>query len=263
MTRSTRRFAILSTVVLSATLTFGAGCGDTLSYSAQARRDGIRLYNDGQYTDAAGAFNSAVRQNPRDHISFYYLGQSYEKTGDWHRAIQSYKTSLDVMPYTIHNRRDEEFRDRATDALASAIARSPSRETEINALVRSAEANQSAGDYFKLARIFTFAGDADAALDSYNRAMLLAPQDQKIHRTAGLWLESIGQNQAAERPLRRAYALNDQDADVIAALRRLNIVTGPSLKEADELARPIVPKGPIPELEIPGITQPSASTGAN
>lgn len=246
-------------MLLAGTLVLSSGCGDALSHSAPPRRDGVKLLNEGRYAEAAGAFNAAVKSNPRDHYSFFYLGECYEQLGDPHRAIQAYQTSLAVMPYSIHDRGDRAFREKLTDRLANAIASSPTPETQIAAIERRAQAENSARDYYLLARIHISAGDADSAIDAYNRAMLADPRDQQIARSYGLWLESIGQTKPAERPLRIAYSLNDKDQDVIAALGRLGIIVGPSLKDENQLASPAIPKGPIPELQMPGRSTPPAN----
>jgi hypothetical protein len=44
--------------------------------------------------------------------------------------------------------------------------------------------------------------------------------------------------------------VNDKDEQVVGALRQLGVVPGPSLKEQGELAQPLVPKGPIPPLDM-------------
>ena len=49
--------------------------------------------------------------------------------------------------------------------------------------------------------------------------------------------------------LRRAYAINPNDEQVAAALRRIGVVPGPSLKDRNALATPPVPLGPIPEVD--------------
>ena len=51
----------------------------------------------------------------------------------------------------------------------------------------------------------------------------------------------------AEAALRRAYKLFDSDPDVNDALRGLGVIPGPSLKDADQLQKPALPSGPIPD----------------
>ena len=64
-------------------------------------------------------------------------------------------------------------------------------------------------------------------------------------------LEKIpGMRDDSARQLKHAYQLNNRDPEVVAALRRIGVVPGPSLKEVEKLASPSVPKGPLPEVDI-------------
>jgi tetratricopeptide (TPR) repeat protein len=208
------------------------------------RNTGIAQYNAGEYTEAAGTFKNATRQDPRDYQSFCYLGDSYQQMGQQQQAIQAYKTSLDTAKRTLQGREDEAFRARTLDGLAGSIAKSG--EVEINATAQAATSGANGEGYFLLAKVYRNLGDADSALDAYNRAALMGPKDFFIAKDYGLFLEQLKQNQPAEKILRRAYSLNAKDADVVAALRRIGVVPGPSLYDANALARPAIPKGPIP-----------------
>jgi tetratricopeptide (TPR) repeat protein len=144
---------------------------------------------------------------------------------------------------------DDEFRMRIINGLGRAIARSDQRDFETDAAAKHAESQGGAENWFILAKVYSFRGDADSAIDAYNRASLLAPKNFLIHRDYGLYLEQIGQPQRAQAPLKKAYTINP-DPQVADALRRVGVVPGPSLKPESALAQPPVPKGPIPELEL-------------
>jgi hypothetical protein len=76
-------------------------------------------------------------------------------------------------------------------------------------------------------------------------------------------LEELGQTSDADLELRRAYRMNEKDPEILAALRRVGTEPGPALKEQKQLARPIVPRGPIPQLDLKmprfGGAQPAAA----
>ena len=86
---------ILKTAAPAATLACAlivgglAGCAssDVVTFSKDARREGIAKYEAGQYGDASGSFRNATRQNPRDYRSHYYLGACYEQMGQHQQAI--------------------------------------------------------------------------------------------------------------------------------------------------------------------------------
>ena len=69
----TARAALLSSVLIA-----GFGCAEAITYSKDAHKEGMSLYEQGDYVDAAAAFSNAVRQNPRDYPSYFYLGASYQ-----------------------------------------------------------------------------------------------------------------------------------------------------------------------------------------
>ena len=262
-------------VALSVTILIGSsGCGNSSGgnqnsgmlavTNTKAVRDmGIRQYNAGEYTDAAGTFKNATRQDPRDYQSYAYLGDCYQQMGQQQQAIQAYKASLDTAERSFAGREDAAFRARTLDGLAGAIAKSG--EVEINSAQQAANSGANGEGWFLMAKIHRNVGDADSALDAYNRAALMGPKDFFIAKDYGLFLEQIGQAKPAEKMLRRAYTINSRDADVVAALRRIGVVPGPSLYEQSALAKPAVPKGPIPparEWQFGGHKNMNSASGA-
>lgn len=226
------------------------GCADVVTYSRDAQRNGVALYNEGEYAEAAGVFKNSARQDPRNYKTYYFLGACYEQMGLYQQAVHSYRTALNTLNISLSAKEDTEFRVRIINGLSRAIARSDQRDTETNASVAEAEQKNSGETWFIVAKIYSFRGDADSAIDAYNRAALLDPKNFYIQRDYGLYLEQVGQGQKAQTPLKKAYSLKSDDEELNLALRRVGIVPGPSVKPASALAKPPVPKGPIPELEL-------------
>jgi tetratricopeptide (TPR) repeat protein len=231
--------AYFATTALLLALT---GCSqEIISHNDDSRRQGIEQFNQKNYADAAGAFRNAARQDPRDYKSLYYLGASYERMGQFHQAIEAYKSAMDSQPSTLAGQEDEAGRLRTMDAMASLIGRGDARDAETNLVEQRAKSTQAAADYFLLAKIYRYRGDVDSATDAYNRALLKNPKDFSVSKEYGLYLEQLGQKQRAEAALRKAYAMRSADNEVAEGLRRLGVVPGP--------------KGPIPpvsEMRIPG-----------
>lgn len=227
-----------------------AGCADINTSEKYSRDTGLKLYRQGNYAEAAGAFRNAARQEPRDYKSHYYLGQSYEAMQQYQQAIQAYKSSLDTMQVTLTGRADDAFRLQVLDGLASAIGKSSDRNIEIDLLEKQAAGKPTAQDHFLLAKIYRYGGDPDLAIQHYRTAARLRRDDFYIQKEFGLYLEQLGQSQEAADPLSRAYALDTKDEQVVAALRRIGIEPGLSLKDEGELSRPVIPKGPIPRLKL-------------
>ncbi len=167
---------------------------------------------------------------PANTKAHYYLGACEDALGHYQQALQAYKACLDVMKTSHEGNRDTPFRDRVLTALASGIARSASRDEEIARIKAHARTTQDPEDYLLLGRIYRNVGDADSAIDAYNRGALIAPKDFTLLKEYGLYLEQLGQNQKAETVLRQAYSRDSQDDQVNAALRRVGVVPGPSVR---------------------------------
>lgn len=225
-----------------------AGGSDLLTYAHEARQKGIKQFNASDYENAAGSFRSATRQDPRDYKSFYFLGASYDALGSYQQAAQSYQASLKVMDVTLEGKSDKEYRARTIDGLAITIAKGQDRTASID---MPQPGKRPAEDAWLRAKINRYTGDADAALEAYTQASLQDPNDFYIAKDHALYLEALGQTDAADAQLRRAYRMNSKDPEIIAALRRVGTVPGPALKEQRELARTPIPRGPIPELKMP------------
>lgn len=256
------RHVLLGGILCATPLAF-SGCGEVVNYSIESRRQGIELYNAGQYANAAGSFRNALRQNPGDYKSYYYLARAEEAQGAMQKALQAYKSALDTMSLTLEGREDKAFRERILDGLAGAIAKADSRDAEIDKLLTQAKANPTAQIFVLLARIYRNSQDADSALDAYNRGALQEPRNFDVLKEYGLYLEQLGQNQRAEVVLRQAYTLNPNDNDVNGALRRLGVIPGPSIKEQNQLAEPLIPRGPIPRVRMPGEDRNAPTPGAS
>ncbi len=234
---------------------------EVVNYEKDARKTGLKEYSEGNYASAAGSFKAAARSEPRDYKAYYWMGASYQAMKSYEQAITSYKSALDVMPLSNDGRRDTETRYKIFDGLAFAIANSPTRHVELDQYEQKNKANATAEGYFVLAKVYRWSQDPDSSIENYNRAILLDPNNDLMTREYGLYLAELGQTAKAESTLRRAYSLNSHDQEVALALRRLGVVPGPGVKEQRELAQPLLPRGPLPDLG-PQTSNPSASSKA-
>jgi tetratricopeptide (TPR) repeat protein len=233
--------SVLSAALGGAIVLSLAGCGDMLTWAADAKRQGIEQYNDGRYAQATGSFRNAARQDPTDPETEYWLGLSYEQTHCYHEAINAYKTALRLQPDPTSVRFDHQMHDNAFDRLARVVAQTDASNTETDLIVKTAADTKAPDEYRLLGRIFRYRGDADTALDNYRRALQLNPDSYVAQKELGLYLEVLGQNQEAGQVLRDAYRLNQQDQDIDTALRRIGMVPGPGLLAQDGSARPVMP----------------------
>jgi Flp pilus assembly protein TadD len=225
-----------------------SGCNtDIISYNREFRNQGMQQYGKAAYADAASSFSNALRHEPGDYVSRFYLGASEEQMGKLQQAIHQYRTTLDVMNVSLEGKGDAKFRAKVINTLASSISREADRSGD---LAEIEKAPRSAENSFLLAKIYRQTGDADSAITRFEQAQQLDPKNPDIASEYGLYLEQLGQTQHADHQLRRAYTLNSNDEQVQAALRRLGIVPGPSIKGEDGLEKPFIPLGPLPEMDL-------------
>jgi len=230
------------------------GCGDVITYAGESRQQGIKLYNAGQYPEAAGSFSNAIKQRPQDYESYYYLGRTYESMKNYHQAVSQYRTALSVMANSLRGSEDAAFRQKVVDGLASAIAAGRDPTLEQAAFVKTG-GPQSAEDHFVLAKARRITGDVDSALAEYRQAATLDPRNFAVAKEHGLYLMQLNQRTKAADELRRAYALNykackPEDEQVNQGLRAAGVIPGPSLVDGKDLYQPIIPTGPLPELNV-------------
>jgi tetratricopeptide (TPR) repeat protein len=252
---------------LAGTVLLGlSGCGtDMLTWAKDAKAQGMQQYNDGRYAEAAGAFRNAIRQDPKDPETEYWLALSYEQTGSYPEAIDAFKTCLSLLPTdTSSVRYSAVMHDTSFDRLAHIVAKYDRTGSETDLIVKTASEQKSSEDYRLLGRILRYRGDADTALDNYRQAVATEPTNFVAQRELGLYLGILGQNQEAGQVLRDAYRLNQDDKDINAALRRIGTEPGPALlvQSAPVVRQPAAsptPAGPT-DPGLSSLTMPAGST---
>lgn len=248
--RWTKMAAVVGALALA-----GTGCVSLdQQFSQKSHLEGARLYNAGDYDGAAGSYRNAVKAEPRDYKAYYYLGCSYDAQKDYEKSIHAYKTSLDVMSLTFAGQHDEDFRLRVLDSLAKSIAHGATHQTELDLAEKQARTKHEAEPYYLVAKIYRYSGDADSAVENYNKAAMMDRENVHIIRELALYFEQLGQAQRAEPALRRAYALGATDKETTDAMRRLGIIPGPAIKAQKDLTQPVIPQGPLPEVTLPKLS---------
>lgn len=195
------RVAALALIALSLT-----GC-ELFTFSGDATRKGNQLYAQGNYVDAAGSYQNAVRQLPTNYRAHYMLGMSYEQMGQTQKAIAAYKSARDTRWETMEGIQDTETADKVFDGLARSIAKTSDKDIEINLLKQHASTSRNGDDYIVLARIFRNAGDPDSAVMTYNEVVTKYPREQWYGLEYGKYLKSLGLNARAKDVLTKAGAV--------------------------------------------------------
>src|ERR1700722_16349833 len=84
----------LKRAAIAGLLFTAVGCGtDVISYNREFRNQGVAQYNNNDYPDAASSFSNALRQEPGDYTSRYFLGVCEDHMGKLQQAIEQYRTT--------------------------------------------------------------------------------------------------------------------------------------------------------------------------
>jgi Flp pilus assembly protein TadD len=250
-------FASVSFVLLAAAFFIG-GCTTDMpivSNERASRVEGIELYNRTDYENAMGAFRNAVKQDPRDFRSHYYLGMTYERQANYQQAIQAYKSALKVLRELPGAKDYADFRQAIMNTLASCICKHDDNGLEQDLLAKQAadlktDSQLRAEDYFLLAKVQRYRRDADSALNAYFKASALDRNDYWLQKEAGLYMLQMGKKFTAAKPLQRAAQLNSRDPEVNAALRSQGLPMPKAIIHNENGAQPLLSPAPLPAVDL-------------
>lgn len=225
-----------------------AGCADALTFSTSDAARGRIALEEGDHDTAGEIFAEQVRRNPRDYKAQYYLAETRAAADRDVEALRHYRQALDAMPLTLRGQNDVEYRRLIVTGLARQLAvADPSGQFLAN---YEKQSKGNATLKLLVAHAHAEAGRPDAAMAAFASARAIDRDDAGIAKDYGLYLAALGMNEQAETVLTQAYALNTRDDEVAAALRRYDIVPGPALLSKNDLARPAIPVGPLPEVKL-------------
>jgi tetratricopeptide (TPR) repeat protein len=236
-------------LALAGAAALGAGgCADALTFSKAERTEGRIALGEGDHETATLIFLNQTRRSPKDYKAHFYLGQARWASGLYPEAVTSFHTALQVMELSASGQSDDAYRIMIIEDLARALSETDADGSKLAAI----EARSKGDAWLKLliARTHAESGRPDAAINAYQSARRLDRGNALIAKSFGLYLESVRQEVAAEEVLRRAYALDPRDEEVAAGLRRMGVVPGPSIRSKNDLARPAMPLGPLPQVKL-------------
>jgi len=58
----------------------------------------ISIFDERNYSEAKEAFEKIIKENPNSHLSYYYLGRTERKLGNWERAVELLKKATELAP---------------------------------------------------------------------------------------------------------------------------------------------------------------------
>lgn len=236
------------------------GCG---SVPSAATTDGIKLYQQGQYSAAIPQFQNAVAASPQNPDAYYNLAASYHRLG-----VQQKDNQLLGQAESLYNQcldRDENHVD-CHRGLAVLLVETNRSDRAFNLLRNWSQRNPKSADArVELARLYDEFGDVESAKVQLQQALQLDQNNARAWAALGNLREKSGDSAQALANYQRSLQLNANQPAVAqrAAALQAKVGTWTSLNTA--------PGGTVPGFAMlpgtapagPAPTAPAAPAGAS
>jgi tetratricopeptide (TPR) repeat protein len=183
-----------------------AGCTSVTSHALNS--EGVRLYQNGNYTQAAEQFQRAIANNPKDADGYYNLASALHKNGklfnrpeDFQQAEQLYNQCLDYSP-----NHTECYRGLA--------------------VLLMDEGRQDAAFRLLVARVLEETNNLPQASTRLVQALAIDPRNSRALTALGRLREVSGDPQQALANYQRSLAINRFQPAIAARVATLQATTG-------------------------------------
>jgi tetratricopeptide (TPR) repeat protein len=223
----TRSFVLGSLLLLTL-----AGCGGTRPLHV-IQRDGDHFYSTKRWDLAVENYSEYLQRAPDNNVVRMKLGESQMNAGDPRAAIESLKIALDVDP----------LNDRIADGTAEALYQAGEREALTTFVQRIASERGRVKDYLRIADYMNRVGHADEAQTALVTASKISQGNNfDVQWALVKFYKNRGDADRTIERLRMAYFLQPENAEVLAAIREMGEIPGPSFALAPR------------EMDIPRVT---------
>lgn len=229
-------------VALAVLTCLGSGCNTVATQSQNA--EGVRLYQQGAYHQAADKFQKAIAHSPNQADGYYNLAAALHKAGveqnrpdDLRQAEVLYNQCLERNPNHVECYR----------GLAVLLADTQRRDASFRLLNNWAAASPTSPEpKIELARLLEETGQQQQAKGQLVEALALNPNHPRALAALGRLRDQAGDYQQALLNYQRALAVDRFQPQVAARVAQLQAAAAGSA--------PRMAAGPAPTVS-PGITQ--------
>jgi tetratricopeptide (TPR) repeat protein len=222
MHQSTAHGWLFPALLTMALLAIPAGCNQMSSQALNA--EGVRLYMNGNYPQAAEKFERAIVDDPRSATSYYNLasakhksGKLYNRKDDLVQAEQLYNQCLD------HSENDAE----CYRGLAVLLCETERQDGAFRLLEGwAARSPQLANPHIELARLLEETNNQQQASLQLVQAISLEPNNTRALTALGRLREQSGDPAQALANYQRSLAINRFQPDVEARVAALQATSG-------------------------------------
>lgn len=208
--------------------------------------DADDAYRRGDYAAAKTDYATYVERRPEEVDVRYRLGQALVANGEPRPAVEQLNICTDVAP----------LNDKYLDAQAEAMYLAKEFEALQMLLARAASERGRVLDYVRQGTYAVRMGNLDEAQQAYLTASKLDQgRSWRVQRGLADFYGSVGDRARQVRRLRMAFFLNPDNPNLLAEIRRLGEVPGPTfglVPEEMTLARLPVRVSPVePSIAVP------------
>ena len=215
--RKTSTWLVLATAILLHT-----GCSQMNSQALNS--EGVRLYQNGNYIQAAEHFQRSIASDPKNADSYYNLASALHKNGklytrqeDLSQAEQLYNQCLDYNP-----NHTECYR-----ALAVLLSETNRNDAAFRLLEGWSRRNPGIADpQIELARLLEETNNLDQASARLVQAIAIEPRNSRALTALGRLRERQGDTRQALADYQRSLAINRFQPEISARVATLQAVTG-------------------------------------
>ena len=198
------------------------GCSNIQSQASNV--EGVRLYQQGNYQQAADRFQQAIAENPKSPEGYYNLGASLQKVGtlynrpeDLKQAEILYNQCLERDPAHVEAHRG-----------LAVLLNETGRQQEAFRLLNNWAASdpKSAEPKIELARLLEESGQTEQAKAQLVDALTVEPHNARALTALGRLRDQSGDHQQALANYQRSLSLNRFQPEVAARVAQLQGAVG-------------------------------------
>lgn len=204
-------------IVVVPVVAFLAGCGGRPLHVVLSDADSA--YNRGDYTSAKADYATYVNRRPEEvHVRYRY-GKALIAGGEARTAVEQLNICTDVSP----------LNDSYLDAQAQAMFESNEGEALQGLLARAASERGRVTDYLRQGHYAVLLGNLDEARQAFLTASKLDQgKSWQVQREIADFYAKVGDREKQVRRLRMAFYLNPENEALLAEIRRVGEVPGPT-----------------------------------
>ena len=218
------RFLVGLLVLLLSGLTASGGCARFNAQSMNA--DGVRSFQQAQYSQAAQQFQNAINADPTDPAGYYNLALTYQRIGKTEQRQDMLKQAEDFYNRCLD--RAPEHRD-CYRALAVLLVEEGRTDEAFRLLENWADRSPNSSEArIELARLFGEFNDRKSSKEQLVRALSIDPDNARAWAALGKISEEDGDRPGALTNYQRSLSLNSFQPDLSARVASLQSLVSPT-----------------------------------